>query len=151
VIGIKNQNRKNINYVVNSTSIPIKRKYSANYDILVLGVVDRNYLKKQNLSSANFFVFDRKKITLLVSDKVWKNGSYCKQTYSTTIRKYIIDFIKSSENQGMTIKVVPHDYLNHFIDSEGVKLKTNSLLKVKEIEHEVKDAFFSNLNIQQFE
>lgn len=151
VICIKNQSYKNLNYVVNSRYASIKNKYTADCDVLILGTVDRNYLKRKDLKSVEYFVFDRKKITLLVSEKVWKNDSYCKQNYSTVLRKYIINFVKSCEFQGMTIKVVPHEYLNRFIDSYGIRLKTNSLLKVKEIEHEVKDVFFSNLNIQQFE
>lgn len=124
---------------------------SDKYDIFVLAVVDRNYLNRKKFDDSETVKFNRKKVTLLVSnEKVWKNDKFMKEHYSVGLRKKIKEFLISAESQGYTIKVVPDSYLNDFIRS-GVDLETKSLTKVAEIERDVKNALFNNLNINSFQ
>ena len=124
---------------------------SDKYDIFVLAVVDRNYLNRKKFDDSNTVKFNRKKVTLLVSnEKVWKNDKFMKEHYSSVLRKKIKKFLISAESQGYTIRVVPDSYLDDFIRS-GVDLQTKSLTKVAEIERDVKNALFNNLNINSFQ
>jgi hypothetical protein len=124
---------------------------SDKYDIFVLAVVDRNYLNRKKFDDSDTVKFNRKKVTLLVSnEKVWKNDKFMKEHYSPVLRKEIKKFLISAESGGYTIRVVPDSYLNDFIRS-GVDLQTKSLTKVAEIERDVKNALFNNLNINSFQ
>jgi hypothetical protein len=152
IIGLKNE--KKINTNINLSTKDLNYTLFADYDILVLGVVDKVYAKNLigNYSFYNSFTLNSKRITLLVSNQVSKNEFYCKSVYNSTLRKHILKFLKTSELEGIKIKVVPHEYLNQFIDSkDGVFLKTNSLTKIREIETDVKNAFFSNFNLETIE
>lgn len=154
VIGLEKIQLLNTNIRIKETVDRFIHKYDIRpdkYDILVLAVVDSNYLRKRESSSNSILNFNKKKITLLVSkEKIWKNGKYCKEKYTGSLRTYILNFLKQSEAEGMTIRVVPDSYLEQFIIT-GIPLQTNSLMKIKEIEKEVKNAVFTNINIKQFE
>jgi len=124
---------------------------SDKYDIFVLAVVNRNYLNNKKFDDSSIIKFNRKKVTLLVSnEKVWKNDKFMKEYYSPVLRREIKKFLISAESKGYTIKVVPDSYLDDFIRS-GVDLETKSLTKVAEIERDVKNALFNNLNINSFQ
>lgn len=146
VIIVKNQKNSNYNYVIDCNKVKELYKTDAEYDILVLGTVDVNCYKKFVAKNSSTFQLNKKRVTLLVSEKVWKNDAYCSQHYIRSLRKHIKNFIKLSTEQGMIVKIVPHDYLNQFIDSKNPRLKATSLTTIKEIECDVKEALFSNPN-----
>lgn len=115
--------------------------YEVEYDILFLGVLKKPFRYKNNTNSTKI---NKKDIVILINkDLFWQNDSYFKRNFMILsdrlkIKKRIKEIISSEE---IEFKIVSNDYLNNF-KNKGKVLKTHSLLKIKEIEENIKSSFY---------
>ena len=125
-------------------------------DVFCLGVIELAHLPqvKFNVPKQSRYVnrrymeveMDLTKVKILVSEEKLRKSLFAKHYYTTTVRKELLHKIEKLNNDtAITVKDVPDDYIEKFIISPNT-VRTKSMAKVIQIDNEIKDSVFSNLN-----
>ncbi len=87
-------------------------------------------------------------VTILVNEEKLRKSLFTKNEYTTTFRKTILNEIaREDESTTITVKDVPNEYLKQFIVSPNA-VRTKSFVETINIDKEIKDSVFSNLNTE---
>lgn len=86
-------------------------------------------------------------VTILVSKEKLRKTKFTRENYSPTCRNEILYSLRRLErdNPGIKIEDVSEEYLRNFY-SFPKSIRTNSLMETMEIEQNIKESVFSNLN-----
>jgi hypothetical protein len=105
--------------------------------------VHSRYMKTLN---SIYVKTDLTKVKLLVSTEKLRKSLFMKDRYTATIRTNILNQIKRLDtDSAITVEDVPDDYLNGFAISPNA-VRTNSIVEIIQLDNEIKDSVFSNLN-----
>jgi hypothetical protein len=89
-----------------------------------------------------------KDVKILVNEEKLRKTLYSKTYYTATIRRNILDQIKYLDNNtAITVEDVSDEYLKSFVVSPNT-VRTNSLVETLNLNTEIKDSVFSNLNAE---
>ena len=135
----------------------VKYRMKGEIDIFCLGmvkltelptitVVKESYLRYVHKRKVMRTTLDLTKVKILVNKEKLRKSLFTKENYTTTVRKIILDQIKLADTQSaITVEDVSDEYLRSFIVSPNT-VRTNSMTKVIQMNNEIKDSVFSNLN-----
>lgn len=122
----------------------------ADYDIFMLAVLKKPYRYQYEItqdkygSTKNLSIRKDNIIILINREKLYKNDSFVRAYYTSTFRKYVMQFFNDQVIPNFEYRIVSDEYMNKFIGG-GVNLKTNSFTEIHNIQSEIVESVFTNL------
>ena len=90
--------------------------------------------------------FDPANVKILVSTEKLRKTLFTKTHYTATVRKTILNELERAKRYyKITLEDVPEDYIEKFVIRPN-SVRTNSIVEVMQLNNEIKDSVFSNLN-----
>jgi hypothetical protein len=118
------------------------------YDIFVLAVLKKPYrfnIQVDSESIRTISILPEDIILLVNSDQFSVNAKFIRNKYSLSVRRYTKNFLTSIKEEGLSeIRIVSDQYLSNFI-KQGVKINTNSIMELIEIQKRTIDNVFDNV------
>lgn len=114
-------------------------------DVFVLGMIKITDLDSIN-TNEDCIKIDPSKIILCVSQEKWKNRDFLKNNYNGTLSNYMRSSVKKFKDEfGVKVEVVPDEILKTYYRNPH-SIESSSLSEIMEIDKQIKDKVFSNIN-----
>jgi len=138
-----------------SSLFDLERKYKmvGELDVFCLGVVKTSHLPqvdfksnvRHNRRSVDINIH-APSVKILVSTEKLRKTLFTKTHYTGTVRRTILDEIRMIEDKyKIVVEDVSEDYIEKFMIRPHT-VRTNSVVKIIEMDTEIKNSVFSNLN-----